>query len=223
MLAIACMNTIQITNYYEHKPASGIIRSAVILLHGLGADGRDLLGLAPEMARQLPDTVFISPDAPFPCDMAPYGHQWFSLQTWTPAAMLLGAKKVVPALHEFMQKILDQYSLPAAKLALAGFSQGTMMSLYTAPRFSGGQIAGILGYSGALLTDDAAPPIHKPPVHLIHGDMDTVVPVLAYHHARQSLEAGGFTVSGYTQPMLMHGIDARGIESGAAFLAGVLS
>lgn len=217
------MTFIKIENYYEHQPQSGTVRSAVLLLHGLGADGRDLLGLAPEMAGVLPDTVFISPDAPFPCDMAPFGRQWFSLQSWTPASMLAGAKAAVPALHDFMADILKRYNLPSSKLALAGFSQGTMMSLYAGPRFGGGRIAGILGYSGALLEDPAAPVLHKPPVHLIHGEMDTVVPVFAYHHAKQALEAGGFNVTGYTQTMLMHGIDGRGIESGAAFLAGILS
>lgn len=214
----------QIKNVYEHKPRSGAApKQIVLLLHGLGADGRDLLGLAPEFAEALPDAIFISPDAPFHCDMAPMGYQWFSLQDWSLDSMLAGVKAAAPILRAFMDSLLKKYELPASKLALLGFSQGTMMSLYVGPRYPEA-IAGVLGYSGALI-GDAEPDFakaHKIPVRLIHGMMDGVVPVMAYHHARQVLDKAGFPVSGETRAFLAHGIDPQGIESGKAFLKSAL-
>ena len=209
---------------YTHAPASGgKPKSIVFLLHGLGANGMDLLGLAPYWAKDLPDTVFVSPDAPFPCDMAPMGRQWFSLRDWSPHSILAGVKEAEPILNDYITETLKQYDLTDDKAALVGFSQGTMMSLYGGPRRKN-KIAGILGYSGALvggegLVDSA---VQKPPVHLIHGEADSVVPIGAYHAARNALIAGGFAVTGHTTPHLMHGIDDDGIESGGAFLQSVL-
>lgn len=196
----------------------------VILLHGLGANGADLIDLARYWEKALPDTVFVSPDAPFPCDMAPYGFQWFSLQDRSPESMLAGLKKAVPILNEFINKMLEQYDVPDEKLALAGFSQGTMMSLYAAPRREK-RIAGVLGYSGALIGAEtlAVEGVHKVPMHLIHGDMDSVVPVQAYHMAKAALVNSGFPVTGGVTRGLVHSIDEDGIESGAGFLQSVLS
>ncbi|MCC7304990.1 MAG: phospholipase [Alphaproteobacteria bacterium] len=214
----------KITNSYEFKAKSGgKPKQIVLLLHGLGADGRDLLGLAPEFTEELPDAVFVSPDAPFPCDMAPMGYQWFTLQDWAFDSMLRGIKSAAPILEAFMDEQLKKYDLPASKMALVGFSQGTMMSLYVGPRYKE-QIAGILGYSGALVEewDGGSKPVHKVPVHLIHGEMDTVVPIAAYHMAREILKQKGFTVTGHTTSRLMHGIDGDGVESGREFLKAVL-
>lgn len=210
---------------YTHSPKSGNKpTSMVILLHGLGANGADLIGLAQYWEQDLPDTVFISPDAPFPCDMAPVGHQWFSLQDWSRELMLEGAKIAAPILNDFINKMLEEYGIPDEKLALAGFSQGTMMSLYAGPRRPK-RIAGILGYSGALLDGEglAGAGIHKVPVRLIHGDVDFVVPLQAYTMAKASLEAAGFAVSGNITRGLAHGIDDDGIRSGAEFLSDILS
>lgn len=210
----------EISNSYEFKPKSGgAPKQLVILLHGLGADGRDLLGLAPEYAQILPDAVFVSPDAPFPCDMAPMGYQWFSLQDWSMESMLKGVKTAAPILKKFIDAQLKKYDLPASKLALVGFSQGTMMSLYVGPRYPE-RIAGILGYSGALIgADDPENKIvHRIPVCLIHGEADTIVPVAARKLAQEALEGMGFKVTGHTTPGLPHGIDGKGIETGASFL-----
>lgn len=212
----------KIENFYEHAPASGKKpEQMVMLLHGLGADGRDLLSLAPLWAKDLPDAVFISPDAPFPCDMAPFGRQWFSLQEWTPESILRGVENAAPILTGFIAQQLKKHGIPAGKLGLVGFSQGTMMSLYAGPRYPD-QIAGILGYSGALVGDATLAEAHKPPVRLIHGMIDNVVPVAAYFHAKMTLEHAGFEVSGHTSPILMHGIDEQGLESGSEFLKSVL-
>lgn len=209
---------------YTHSPKSGKKPEAmVILLHGLGSNGADLIDLARYWEHALPDTVFISPDAPFPCDMAPYGFQWFSLQSRDPKDMLEGVKTAEPILNRFIDKTLEEYGIADEKLALVGFSQGTMMSLYAAPRRTK-RIAGVLGYSGALLGAEGlgGSAIHKMPVRLIHGDADTVVPVQAYEMARAALEGAGFDVSGGVTRGLPHSIDNDGIESGAEFLTGIL-
>ncbi len=138
--------------------------------------------------------------------------------------MLRGIRKAAPLLQDFMAERLSAYGIPAAKAALLGFSQGTMMSLYVAPRYPQ-RLAGVLGYSGALVWESEIDTnaLQKIPVHLIHGEQDNVVPVMAYHQARATLEHYDFPVSGMTQPYVMHGIDPAGIQSGATFLQSVLT
>lgn len=212
-------------NTYTHGPASGNTKQLVILLHGLGANGQDLLGLAPYLARSLPDAVFVSPDAPYPCDMAPVGYQWFSLQEWTAESILRGVQQAAPVLKDFIAQQIKKYGVPANKTALLGFSQGTMMSLYAGPRYPE-RLAGVLGYSGALVWGEGAEDdhvMHHIPVHLIHGNADQIVPVAAFHQARKKLEEAGFTVTGGVTPGLMHNIDETGMRDGAAFLKRVLA
>src|SRR5215472_1628831 len=133
------------------KPAAGgAPRQLVILLHGLGADGNDLIGLAPYWAPLLPEAEFVSPNAPFPCDMASYGYQWFSAQDRSPAAVLAGVRAAAPMLDAFIDEALAERRLSDNDMALVGFSQGTMMSLFVGLRRSHAA-AGILGYSGRLL------------------------------------------------------------------------
>ncbi len=215
-----------IDNFYEFQPASGgKPRQMVILLHGVGSNGEDLISLAPYFAQNLPDAVFISPDAPFAFDMAPpsYGaYQWFSLQERTFEKRLDGVRLAAPILHRFMDAQRERHAIPASGLALAGFSQGTMTGLYAGPGYRE-KIAGVLGYSGALIWGhEMAKVNHTFPVHLIHGDADDVVPVAAYHDAREKLEKSGFTVSGEIERGLPHSISQRGIGSGAAFLRSIL-
>ncbi len=210
-----------ISNFYEHKPDNGEPKQIIIMLHGVGSNGRDLISLAPMLSRYVPDAVFISPDAPFACDMVPAGYsdsyQWFSLQTREPSAMLSGVKNVFPLVEEFIEKQLERYNLPANKLALLGFSQGTMTSLYVAPRLKY-KIAGVLGYSGALLSDNNEEDLHKMPIHLIHGQADDVVPAQAWESAKNTLISNGYAFSGHTTAGLTHSIDQEGINSGGEFL-----
>lgn len=209
---------------YVHGPESGTApTSLVIFLHGLGANGQDLLGLAYEYKTALPDTVFVSPDAPFHCDMAPMGYQWFSLQEWTPEAILKGVQDAAPILVDFIDSQSRKYNIPYDKIALVGFSQGTMMSLYVGPRLPQ-PLAGIVGYSGAFIEEEGTDltSLHKPPVLLIHGMADMVVPVTAYYHAKDKLESAGFKVEGGVTPMLPHSIDMRGIQDARNFLSRLL-
>lgn len=217
----------RITNFYEHPPQNGQTEQLVILLHGLGSNGQDLISLAPYWAPAVPKAHFVSPDAPFVCDMVPPGYpnayQWFSLQSRDPKDMLEGVRTAAPILEGFIEGQLSAHNIPAEKCALVGFSQGTMMSLSVAP-FMDKKLAGVLGYSGALLWDDVkdTAKAHKFPVRLIHGEADDVVPVDAYHMAVQKLKSEGFEVSGHTTPNLPHSIDGEGIESGADFLKSIL-
>lgn len=209
---------------YTHSPKSGQPpKSMVVLLHGLGANGQDLIDLARYWEHDLPDTVFVSPDAPFPCDMAPMGYQWFSLQSWSPQSILEGVENATPFLNDFVGRMAEHYGIDDSKIALMGFSQGCMMSLYAGPRRKN-KIAGVLGYSGALVGAESlnAAGVHKIPIHLIHGDMDMVVPVMAYYDAKTKLESAGFEVSGGITRGLPHSIDEEGIRSGGAFLKRVL-
>lgn len=203
--------------------AGGAPDRVVVLLHGLGADGDDLIGLAPYWAARLPSAVFVAPHAPFPCDMAPFGRQWFSLQDRTPARMLAGVQAAAPILDAFLDEELARWGLGPDRLALVGFSQGTMMSLHVAPRRARA-IAGVVGYSGALVGADrlGAEIRSRPPVLLVHGDADTIVPVEASRLAERQLADEGVAVRFVRRPGLPHSIDEVGLTEGGAFLADVL-
>ena len=200
--------------------AGGPPRQLVVLLHGVGADGEDLIDLAPALATVLPGAAFVAPNAPQPCDMAPFGCQWFSLRDRRPDALLLGVQAIAPVIDAFLDVELERYGLTDHQVALLGFSQGTMIALYVAPRRPRA-LAGVLGYSGALIGGErlAQEATSKPPVFLIHGDADEVVPVSAMYAAVAGLQAAGIPVQWSLRRGLPHGIDPDGIAHGAAFLA----
>ena len=190
-----------------------------MLLHGVGADGNDLIGLAPYFARALPDAAFVSPHGPFPYDMAPFGRQWFSLMDRSPARMLDGARVASPILERFIDLELTRHKLDDAQMALVGFSQGTMMALHTGLRRVSPP-AGILGYSGVLVGADVLAGdlrVH-PPVMLIHGEDDPVVSFALHGSTAAALEAHGVPVDAHARPGLGHSIDDEGLGLGMAFL-----
>ena len=201
--------------------SGGPARQLVALLHGVGADGADLIGLAPVLARALPDAAFVAPDAPFPCDMAPYGRQWFSLQDRSPARLAAGVRAAEPLLRAFLDAELSRLSLPASALALAGFSQGAMTALHAGLRMADPPAA-ILAYSGALLAPESLPgeiaARPPPPVLLVHGEMDGVVPVRATRMAEAALRGAGVPVEALYIPGLGHTIDESGLSAGVAAL-----
>jgi len=193
--------------------------SAVILLHGLGDSGQGLIDIGGLWQRELPDTVFLAPDAPDPCDMCPFGYQWFSGQDWSPQAVLQGVQKAAPALNAYIDFVLDTYGLPSEKLALVGFSQGTMMSLYVGPRREK-QLGGILGYSGALIGGESLVREKKsaPPIMLVHGTNDEVVPFQSLALAERGLQDVNMNVAVVECPGLGHSIDDKGLAEGLVFL-----
>lgn len=199
--------------------SGGPARQVVVLLHGLGADGNDLIQLAPLLGQALPDAAFAAPHAGQPCDMAPMGRQWFPLQDTSPAALLAGAEAAVPGLERFLDAELARHGLSAGRLALLGFSQGGMMALHVGLRRSP-PVAGICVFSGALVGAERLPGAlaGRPPVLLVHGDSDEVIPHQAMPAAGAALKASGVPVTMETRPGLGHGIDEEGIRRAAAFL-----
>ena len=205
-------------------PASGRPpRYLVILLHGVGADGNDLIGLAPHFAQAVPDAFFVSPNAPFAYDMAPFGRQWFSIRDFGPEARLAGALAAAPILEAFIDAQLTRHGLGADRLALVGFSQGTMMALQVGLRRHR-PIAGILGYSGLLVGEArlADEIVSRPPVRLIHGADDELIPAHALPAAVAVLEDLSVPVDSHLCPGLGHGIDETGLHLGSDFLIRVL-
>ena len=208
----------------SRPPASGgKPNRLVILLHGLGADGNDLIGLAPYWAPLLPTAEFLSPNAPFPCDMVPSGYQWFSSQDRSPAAVLAGVRAAAPFLDAFIDDALAERGLVDADLALVGFSQGTMMSLYIGLRRSD-PVAGIVGFSGRLLapellTDEAR---SRPRTLLVHGTDDPLVPYESLAAAEAALRSSGVSVETLTCAGIGHSIDQNGLRRGGWFLKNVL-
>jgi phospholipase/carboxylesterase len=208
-----------------HLPplSGGAPRQAVIFLHGLGDRGDGgLLSIGQVWQRALPDCEFICPDAPFAYDMAPPdfgGRQWFSLKDFAPDALEAGVRAAVPVLNDYIDHVLKTRDLPPEKLALVGFSQGTMMALYVAPRRAA-QIACVVGYSGLLRGAETLKAEKKssPPVLLLHGTYDEVVPYARMDEAERGLKKAGIPVSTVSCPGLAHGIDDRGILEGLKFL-----
>lgn len=193
----------------------GKIKNLVIFLHGLGADGNDLISIGDELRDDMPDTAFISPDAPFPCDMAPFGRQWFSLRSWLPMDMLKGADEAAPILNSFIDEQLARFNLDDSNLALVGFSQGTMMALHVGLKRKMPP-ACIVGFSGALLGDPAVE--NHAPVCLIHGVADMVVPVAASIQAAAMLKSMAVPVELHQRPFLAHGIDGEGLKIARDFI-----
>ena len=201
------------------QAADGRPTELVVLLHGLGADGNDLISLAPLFAQVLPGAAFVAPNAPFPCDMASFGRQWFSFQDREPEAVVAGVRAAAPHLEAFIDSELERAGLGDERLALIGFSQGTMMAPHVALRRAR-PCAAVIGYSGALVAPQllAEEIESRPPVLLVHGDADEVVPFSSMAAAGQALRENGLLVHSEPRPGLSHGIDEEGLQLGAAML-----
>jgi phospholipase/carboxylesterase len=206
-------------------PASrGAPRQLVVLCHGVGADGHDLIDLAPTWGHALPDAAFVSPHAPFPYDMGPEmagfsGRQWFSIADRTPSVLEAGIRVAAPALDAFIDRELERLGLPADAYALMGFSQGAMAALFVGLRRLVAPRA-ILAFSGALLAPGAlaAERRNDAPVLLVHGEADDVVPPFLSREAERTLRAAGVRVESLFSPGLGHGLGDDGMAAGADFL-----
>jgi phospholipase/carboxylesterase len=201
----------------------GPARRLVVLLHGYGADGHDLLELGRVWARQLPTTAFVAPNAPERCGMAPVGYQWFPLTFRDPSEFWRGVNQAAPLLDAFLDDELARHGLGDEAMALVGFSQGTMMALHVGPRRKRA-LAGVVGFSGLLAGAEslAADVRSTPPVLLLHGNDDEVVPAAALLPAAEALSAAGLPVEWHRIPGLGHGIDEDGLKRAGAFLVRVL-
>ncbi len=205
---------------------SGTTKSVIVFLHGYGADGADLLGLADPLSQHLPDTVFLAPDAPERCAGNPFGYQWFPIP-WMDgsdeAAVATSLQASASDLDAYLDSVLEAEGISSAQLAVIGFSQGTMMALHVLPRRAE-PVAGIVGFSGRLLAPErlAAETVSRPPVLLVHGDADEVVPPASMPEAAQALKAAGFGVLTRVSEGIGHGIAPDGLSAALGFLREVL-
>lgn len=196
--------------------------AVVVFLHGYGADGADLLGLADPLAPHLPGTAFYAPDAPERSINNPFGYQWFPIP-WLDGSSETQAKesmiRSIAALDAYLDKVLAEEGLTPDRMVVIGFSQGTMMALHVLPRRAA-PVAGIIGFSGRLVAPEAmaAEVKVKPPVLLLHGDQDPVVPFEDMALAGEALEKAGFTVYGHVMKGTGHGISPDGLSVALSFL-----
>jgi len=204
---------------------SGTARQLVVFLHGYGADGNDLIDIGRAWQGLLPDAAFVSPHAPRPCGQAPTGREWFPLTFRDPNERWTGVNAAAPQLNAFLDAELKRRNLPNSALALVGFSQGTMMALHVGLRRRESPAA-IVGYSGMLVIPEeidadkfAGEIVSRPPVLLVHGDQDQLIPVGALMHAAQGLSALDVPVQWHVSAGVAHGIDQEGLRHGGEFLA----
>ena len=214
-------------DFQRRASTSGEDSSVVMFLHGYGADGNDLLGLAEPLAPHMPDTVFIAPNAPDRSMANPMGFQWFPIP-WidgsSEAAAGEGLLQAARRLDAFIDKVLAEEGLSPDRLMLFGFSQGTMMSLHVAPRRAD-PVAGIVGFSGRLMMPDALAheALTRPPVLLIHGDADDVVAFEEMQTAANALQDAEFDVYGHVMQGTGHGIAPDGLSVALTFMKNFLS
>lgn len=192
----------------------------MLLLHGFGSSGSDMIALAPAWHEALPDTLFLAPHAPQRCGMMGAGYQWWGLSGFAPSALAAGAAAAAPAIDAFIDRKLAQYGLGETDLALVGFSQGTMMALQIGLRRPRA-VAAVVGYSGMLagttgLGHDAFP---RPPVLLVHGTADPVVPIAALHMSESELKRLGVEVTTHVSYGVGHSVDPVGLRLGRDFVA----
>jgi phospholipase/carboxylesterase len=206
-------------------PKESPARQLVVFVHGYGADGNDLIEIGRAWAAFLPNAAFVSPHAPRPCGQAPMGREWFPLTFRSPTERWDGCNMAAPSLDAFLDTELARHKLPPSALALVGFSQGTMMSLHVGLRRAVPPAA-IVGYSGMLIlegdtdVEGYAPQIRsRPPILLIHGDRDELIPMDALFHSTQALAAMEVPVEWHVSAGAAHEIDPEGLRQGGDFLA----
>lgn len=192
------------------------VRQLVVFLHGYGSNGDDLIGLADQWQPFFHDAAFVSPNAPTPVPGTYNGYQWFSIWDVTPWQIEQGLRNVTPYVVAYVEAQVKRFNLKMSNVVLVGFSQGTMLSLHVGLRALNG-LAGIIGYAGAMVSPETLMGEKQdsmPPVLLVHGMMDNVVPWGASQLAADVIRNTGGTVDTVFRPMLMHSIDAEGLKAG---------
>ncbi|KAG1647367.1 putative hydrolase [Nymphon striatum] len=218
----------RVLNAGRKEALSGQTRSVVVFLHGYGANGADLLGLADPLAEHLPDTLFVAPDAPEDCAGAPMGFQWFPIP-WIDGSSEEESERGMMAasadLNAFLDALMVDEDVLPEQVVLFGFSQGTMMSLHVAPRREDA-VAGVVGFSGRLLRPELLKDEggSRFPVLLVHGDQDDVVPIQSMPQAAEAMQEAGYKdVYAHVMKGTGHGIDPDGLGVALAFMRDVLS
>ena len=204
----------------KNAKAGGKVKQLVVLLHGYGADGKDLIALGQQWQTLLPDAAFVAPNAPEPCGQAPMGRQWFALTMRDPNERWIGVNKAGPVLDAFLDKELASHALGDDKLALVGFSQGTMMALHVGLRRRRPPAA-IIGFSGTLVGPEhlaAIAPAKPPPILLTHGSNDEVIPADAMFIAAEDLAGAGIPAQWHISAGVGHGIDGAALTHAGLFL-----
>lgn len=199
---------------------------AVVLLHGYGSDGNDLIGLAPYWQDTLPDALFVAPDGPTPCDGFASGYQWFEIDFAGDrlASRQTGVINARPILVQFLTDMWAQTGIKPENTILAGFSQGAMMALHAGLSLET-PLMGIIAFAGALLPPDGfdAPAHPKTPICLVHGDMDDVVAPELSFEANETLTKAGYAVKYHVSPGVSHSIAADGLSFATDFIAGLIT
>jgi phospholipase/carboxylesterase len=200
-------------------PRTGVARSLVVFLHGYGADGNDLIDLGQSWAEVLPDAAFVSPHAPEPCGMAPMGRQWFELTFRDPGERWRGVNHAAPDLQAFLDAELLRHGLRDEALALVGFSQGAMMAMHVGLRRP--QMPGaIVAFSGHLVGPEHLDEARgKPPILLVHGDQDTIIPIDALFDSMTGFGKSEIPCQWHLSSGVGHGIDPEGLRHGGEFIA----
>ncbi|WP_298906056.1 alpha/beta fold hydrolase [uncultured Aliiroseovarius sp.] len=206
----------------RREAASGTTKSVVVFLHGYGADGADLLGLADPLSQHMPDTTFIAPDAPEKCLGNPMGYQWFPIP-WLDGSSeedsMRGVEMATGDINAFLDQVLEDEGIEPSQLIVFGFSQGTMMSLRVLPRRDE-PIAGLVAFSGRMLEPDqfAENVVSKLPILLVHGDQDDMVPPGHFSESGEVLQAAGFETYGFIMKGTGHGIAMDGLSVALSFM-----
>ena len=195
-------------------------KQVMVLLHGYGADGADLIGLGAEWGELWPDMLFVSPNAPDACERSAGGYQWFPLSGAPIARRVEGAASARPVLVSFLMDLWAQTGLTAAETILCGFSQGAMMALHVGTSLDQPLLA-IVAFSGALIPAERflEGRFAKPPVALIHGEVDQVVDPDLSRESAQILADAGFEARLHISPGIGHGIAPDGLQFATDFLA----
>jgi phospholipase/carboxylesterase len=213
----------RVLNSERREPVSGETRSVVVFLHGYGANGADLLGLADPLSEHLPDTLFVAPDAPESVAGMPNGFQWFPIP-WidnsSEEESERGMAQAVIDLNAYLDALMVDEDVLPEQVVLFGFSQGTMMALHVAARRED-EVAGVVAIAGRLLAPEslADEVVSRPPILLIHGDQDDVVPPESLPQAAEALqEAGWVDVFAHIMKGTAHGIAPDGLSVALAFM-----